>query len=92
MPAILPDDPRVANLPRHIRLDDLLGASDDPMPRKTRRVEWIGEDNIMEDPRIQANILLGRYSEVQKRAIMMAAAKANTRGHRHRTRTIRPLR
>lgn len=86
--SILPDDPRVANLPRHLRLDDLLGASDDPMPRNTFRCEWIGERNIMEDPRVQANLLLGRYSEVQKRALMNAAARANTRGTGHRIRLL----
>lgn len=42
----------------------------------------------MEDPRVQANLLLDRYSETQKRAIMLAAAKANTRGHRHRIRLL----
>lgn len=85
---LLPDDPRIANLPRHLRLDELLSNSSDPAPRKTRRVEWVGEDNIMEDPRVQANLLLKRYSATQERAIMMAAARANTRGHRHRTRLL----
>lgn len=75
----------VANpLPRHERLDDLLAASDDPSPRKTRRIEWIGEKSPYDDPTVVWGLLTGYYTEEQKRLIRLAAARARTRVHRNR--------
>lgn len=68
-----------ATLPRPEKLRDLLAASDDPHPRKTRRIEWVGEQSPLDNPVIAFNLLTGRYSPQRAKAIRWAAAKANTR-------------
>lgn len=68
----------------HGRLDDLLAASHDPAPRKTRRIEWVGEQSPYDNPVIAWNLLMGRYTPTQQRAIRLAAAQARTRECRER--------
>lgn len=69
-----------ANTPaRHERLDDLLAASDDPHPRKTRRIEWIGDKSPLDDPVVAFNLLMGKYTPTQEKAIRRAAAKVHSR-------------
>lgn len=67
-----------AALPRHERLPDLLAASDDPHPRKTCRIKWVGDYNPMDDDRVLAKLLMGRYTPLQKAGIERAAAFAKT--------------
>lgn len=67
--------------PTHERLPDLLAASDDPHPRKTRRIEFVGERSPFDDERVQANMLLGRYTPTIEQAIRLAAKKAVVRIH-----------
>jgi hypothetical protein len=64
---------------RHDRLDDLLAASHDHHVRKTRRVEWIGEKSPLDEPVIAFNLLLGRYTPMQEKAIRRAAQKVRSR-------------
>lgn len=66
-------------LPTHERLPDLLAASDDPHPRKTRRIEFVGERSPFDDERVQANMLLGRYTPTMMEAIRVASKKAVVR-------------
>lgn len=68
----------------HERLDDLLAVSDDPAPRKTRRIEWIGEQSPLDNPVIAWNLIQKRYTPTQERAIRIAAARARTRTYRER--------
>ena len=69
-----------ANVPRkHERLDDLLAASHDPHPRKTRRVEWVGEKSPLDDPVIAFNLLMGKYTPTQEKAIRRAAQRTRSR-------------
>jgi hypothetical protein len=60
-------------------MDELVALSDDPHPRGTRRIEWIGEQSPLDNDRIAANLLLGKYTPLQEMAIRLAAAKAITR-------------
>lgn len=79
-----PLKPPPGALPKHPHLDDLDAISDDPHPRKTRRVEWVGEQSPYDNPVIAWNLLQGRYTEQQKQAIRLAAARARTRVCRER--------
>jgi hypothetical protein len=85
MPSI---DELKAALPKHDRLDDLLGASSDPHPRKTRRVEWVGQVSPLDNPIIVLRLLNGYYTPLQEQAIRKAAAHARTRGDSHRIRLL----
>ena len=75
----------VHGLPKHERLDDLLGASSDPAPRRTRRIAWVGEPSPFDDPAVAYLMTTGRLPPAVRRGIRLAAARANTRnGHRRR--------
>jgi hypothetical protein len=71
-----------AGLPTHERLPDLLAASDDPHPRKTRRIEFVGDRSPFDDERVQANLLLGRYTPTMEQAIRLASFRAVVRIHK----------
>lgn len=73
-----------SQLPRHDRLGDLLGASTDPAPRKTMRIEWVGQPNPLDNPIVQWGMIQGWYSDDVKKAIRKAAAIAVTRVRRNR--------
>jgi hypothetical protein len=85
---------QIKNLPRHEHLDDLRGISEDPHPRKTRRVRWIGQYNPMADPIVQDRMIRStgkadndptrKYSRVIEAAVRLAAAKAVTPTARRR--------
>jgi hypothetical protein len=66
------------------RLRDLDAISDDPHPRQTRRIEWIGEQSPLDDPVIVWKLMTGQFTATQAKAIRLAAAKANTRVRRER--------
>ena len=81
--------------PRHDRLDDLLAASEDPRPRRTRRIEWIGEQSVFDaypdlphklamDAGKAANDPTRFFTPQQETAIRRAAQKAVVRVHRVR--------
>lgn len=72
-------------LPKHPHLQDLLAVSDDPAPRKTRRIEWIGEQSPFDNPVIAWNMIQGNYTKLQMEAIRKAAARARVRVRRSRT-------
>jgi hypothetical protein len=74
--------------PTHERLPDLLAASDDPHPRKTRRIEFVGERSPFDDERVQANMLLGRFTPTIEQAIRLAAKKAVVRIHKFTERVL----
>lgn len=74
------------SLPRHNRLYDLKAASEDLHVRKTRRIEWIGEQSPLDDERIMAKLLMGKYTPLQVESIRRAAAWAKTRAGGVRTR------
>lgn len=87
----------IAALPRHRGLDELLAASEDPHPRGTRRIEWVGERSPLDDDRVLAKLLLSEsrmpgaptyYTPTQCRAIRLAAARARTRGDGWRNRIM----
>jgi hypothetical protein len=73
-------------LPRHDGLGALLSASVDPAPRKTRRIEWVGEFNPLDLPFVAFATLRGQtfFTDEQKRLIRRMAARARTRGYRNR--------
>lgn len=73
--------------PTHERLPDLL-ATNDVGPRKTRRIEFIGERSPFDDERVQAKILLGRFTPTQLHAIRTAAKRAVVRIHRFSERVL----
>jgi hypothetical protein len=75
-------------LPTHERLPDLLAASNDPHPRKTRRIEFVGERSPFDDERVQANLLLGRYTPTIVEAIRLAAKNAVVRLHKFSERVL----
>lgn len=77
-----------ASLPQHRRLPDLLAVSDDPHPRKTRRVEWVGEENPLDNELILAKLLMGAFTPLQAKGIRRAAAFAKTRVGGARTRLM----
>lgn len=92
-------------LPKHHDLPALLAHAADPHPRKTRRIEWIGEADPLDNPVVEYRLLTGQYTEQQKKAIRWAAATARTRGakgglrnrlmeaeHRHAEATVTGLR
>lgn len=71
-------------LPNHARLRELLAASDDPTPRKTVRIEWVGERSPFDNPSVIYGLLNKTYTNLQVKALRMAAAQANTRGGKRR--------
>jgi hypothetical protein len=72
-------------LPTHARLPELLSASDDPAPKTTVVLEWVGEVDPMADPAIQFRIATGEFSPLEIEALRMAAVLAVTRaGNRRR--------
>lgn len=77
-----------SGLPTHERLPDLLAASDDPHPRKTRRIEFVGDRSPFDDERVQANLLLGRYTPTMVDAIRLAAKRAVVRIYRFTDRVL----
>jgi hypothetical protein len=75
-------------LPKHERLDDLRSHADDPHPRKTRRVEWVGQMSPLDNPLVAFRMVNKLYTPLQEQAIRKAAAYARTRGEGHRIRTM----
>ena len=63
-------------MPVHPRLDDVVASGDDPHPRKTRRIKWIGDYNPMRDARVMANLIRGAYNPHQVASIRRSAAFA----------------
>jgi|SRR5215218_3781253 len=76
------------SLPRHERLPDVLGASSDPHPKKTHRLEWIGEPSPLDNPITEAMLLHKQFTPLQEQAVRKATAYAQTRGDGHRTRLL----
>lgn len=75
----------IAALPRHEGREALLAHADDPHPRKTRRIEWVGDYNPLNDELVRWKLLLSEsptpgvprwFTPTQCRAIRVAAAKA----------------
>jgi hypothetical protein len=65
--------------PRHEGLLRLLSESEDPRPRGTRRVEWVGEASPLDNPVVAYNLMMGLYTPTQAKAVRLAAARARTR-------------
>lgn len=78
----------LSTLPRHPSRETLLDAAIDPHPRKTRRIEWIGEKSPFDDDVLVAMMLMNYYTPTQKKAIRLAAAKALTRVDQYRIRML----
>lgn len=71
-------------LPIHARLRELLAASDDPTPRTTVRIEWVGERSPFDNPNVIYGLLNKTYTSLQIKALRLAAAQANTRNGKRR--------
>jgi hypothetical protein len=76
------------SLPQHTRLREMLAACDDPHPRRTRRIEWVGEQNPLDNDRYVATLLLGGYTALQAEAIRRASAFSRTRVDHLRARVM----
>jgi hypothetical protein len=77
----------MAPLPRHERLPDLLAASEDPHPRKTRRIKFVGDFVPADNDLIMAKVMLSEalmvqgkpgapYTETMVKAVRWANATA----------------
>jgi hypothetical protein len=74
-------------LPTHERLPDLL-ATNDVQPRKTRRIEFVGDRSPFDDERVQANLLMKRFTPTIEEAIRLAAKRAVVRIHKFTERVL----
>jgi hypothetical protein len=65
-----------SQLPIHHRLEEIVASGDDPHPRKTRRIKWIGDYNPMDDAKVHYNLLHKLYNPFQETAVRRMAAYA----------------
>lgn len=72
------------NLPRHEGLPALLSHATDPAPRKTRKIEWIGERSPLDEPVVAWRLMTKQFTALQEAVIRRAAAMARTRVKRER--------